>query len=51
MTIQDPQDDTLIFDADEIAFPKKASGIVRATPENPVWMTFDGEWILDNGDW
>lgn len=21
------------------------------TPENPEWMTFDGTWILDNGEW
>lgn len=51
MIYQDPSDETLIFDADEIAFPKKTKGIVHPTPQNPVWITFDGEWILDNGDW
>jgi len=52
MTIyQDPSDDTLVFDADEIPFPKRESHIVHATVKNPLWITFDGEWILDNGEW
>lgn len=26
----------------------KGPGYARA---HPVWITFDGEWILDNGEW
>lgn len=52
MTIfQDPSDDTLIFDAVEIAFPVRPTNIVHPTVEHPIWITFDGEWIEDNGEW
>lgn len=52
MTIfQDPSDDTLVFDASEIEFPANPIQPTHATPEHPVWMTFGGEWVLDNGEW
>lgn len=52
MTIyQDPSDDTLIFEASEIAYPKPVDTYTYPTVAHPVWITFDGEWILDNGEW
>lgn len=52
MTIyQDPSDDTLIFEASEIAYPKPVDTYTHPTVAHPVWITFDGEWILDNGEW
>lgn len=52
---QDPSDDTLVFTAQEskeyhLAEPEKAT-LPHATVAHPVWMTFDGEWIQDNGEW
>lgn len=55
MIYQSPSDETLVFTADESKFyhlsePAKKV-LPHATPQSPVWITFDGEWILDNGDW
>jgi hypothetical protein len=52
MTIfQDPSDTTLIFGPSEVAYPAPVQINPPATVAHPVWMTFDGEWIQDNGEW
>lgn len=35
----------------EVAYPAPITMKKIATIESPIWMTFDGEWILDNGEW
>jgi hypothetical protein len=45
---------TIIFtveDMEEIAFPTPITMVKVATPETPVDMYFDGQWITDNGEW
>jgi hypothetical protein len=45
---------TIVFtkeDMQDVAFPVHKSGPVVGTPDHPVWMTFDGEWIQDSGEW
>lgn len=46
---QDPQDDTLVFDPSEFHAPVVETS--HPSVAHPVWITFAGEWIEDNGEW